>query len=114
MNSTPVDGVHDHLLRETQSVPNSISARFSFRSEVTITVPLWFALVVCFATLMMVLLGLGFLYAVILMEPAIISIDEILSRTDTVVKSMVTSSVGAIAHGDELVRWAWFAFNYRV
>jgi hypothetical protein len=109
MSGVSFDGGLDPLLRSSHPVPIRDSSKFSFRSDITITLPFWFVLVVCFAILLVVFLGFGLLYAVILAEPAIISIEKILSRTDILVKSMVASSVGAIANGNELIRSASLA-----
>ena len=109
MSAVEQEEVLDPLLPGARSVAHRDSSKFSLRSNVTITVPLWFVFVVCFAVLMMVLLGLGFLYAVVLAEPAVVTIGEILSHSDVLVKSMVASSVHAIANGNELVRFASFA-----
>jgi hypothetical protein len=104
MSGYDVDGVLNPLLPAARSVSQRHSSGFSLWSDVTITVPFWFVLVVCFAVLMMVFLSLGFLYAVLLAEPAIVTIADILSHTDTVVKSMVASSAAAITSGNQLVR----------
>ena len=111
MSGIAIDGVLDPLLRGAQSVPRRVPPRFSFRSDVTITLPFWFVIVICFQILLVVFLSLGFLYAFILVQPAIITIDDILSRTDVVVKSMVASSIGAIANGNELVRSHCFTWD---
>ena len=111
MSGIAVDGVLDPLLQRAQSVPHCAPPRFSFRSDVTITLPFWFVIVICFQILLVVFLSLGFLYAFILVQPAIITIDDILSRTDVVVKSMVVSSIGAIANGNELVRSHRFTWD---
>ena len=113
MNTIEVDRDLNPLLPDATSAPHRDSHSFGLRSSVTITVPFWFVLVVCFAVLMMVFLSLGFLYAVLLAEPAIITIADILSHTDTVVKNMVASSAEAIASGNELVRSAT-VFLYQV
>ena len=104
MSGYDVDGVLNPLLPAARSAPQRHSSGFSLWSDVTITVPFWFVLVVCFAFLMMVFLSLGFLCAVLLAEPAIVTIADILSHTDTVVKSMVVSSSAAITSGNQLVR----------
>lgn len=109
MRAIENEEVLDPLLPGAQATSNRNSSRFSLRSNVTITVPLWFVFVVCFAVLMMVILGTGFLYAVVMAEPAVITIGEILSHSDVLVKSMVASSVNAIANGNELVRSATFS-----
>ncbi len=109
MRAIENEEVLDPLLPGAQATSNRNSSRFSLRSNVTITVPLWFVFVVCFAVLMMVILGTGFLYAVVMAEPAVITIGEILSHSDVLVKSMVASSVNAIANGNELVRFATFS-----
>jgi hypothetical protein len=110
MSAVDADGVLNPLLSAAATAPRSDSPAFGLRSDVSITVPFWFVLVVCFTALMMVFLSLGFLYAALLAEPAIITISGILSQTDTVVKSMVASSAGAISSGHELVRSAMFFF----
>jgi hypothetical protein len=104
MTTIEVEELIAPLLPQPQHESNDESSTFGLFSNVTITVPFWFVLIVCFAVLMMVLLGFGFLYAVVLAQPAVVTISEILTHTDVVVKSMVASSAGAIANGHELVR----------
>jgi hypothetical protein len=120
MTTIEVEELIAPLLPQPQHESNDESSTFGLFSNVTITVPFWFVIIVCFAVLMMVLLGFGFLYAVVLAQPAIVTISEILTHTDVVVKSMVASSAGAIANGNELVRSVkvdcddLFACNYFV
>jgi hypothetical protein len=104
MTTIEVEELIAPLLPQPQHESNDESSRFGLFSNVTITVPFWFVLIVCFSVLMMVMLGFGFLYAVVLAQPAVVTISEILTHTDVVVKSMVASSAGAIANGHELVR----------
>jgi len=108
MSAVEHEEVLDPLLPGARSVAHRDS-KFNLRSNVTITVTLWYVFVVCFVVLMMVLLGLGFLYAVDLAEPAVVIIGEILSHSDVLVKLMVVLSVNAIDNGNELVRFATFA-----
>ena len=103
MSTIEVEELIAPLLPLPQHEANE-SSGFGLFSNVTFTVPFWFVLVVCFAVLMMVMLGFGFLYAVVLAQPAVITISQVLTHTDGVVKSMVASSAAAIANGNELVR----------
>jgi hypothetical protein len=112
MNAIADQGLLNPLLPVAPAAPQRHSSAFGLRSDVTIIVPFWFVLVVCFAAVMMVFLSLGFLYAVLLAEPAIVTISDILSHTDTVVKSMVASSAGAISSGNALVRSAIIFLHY--
>ncbi len=113
MSTFEVEELIAPLLPQPQHEANDESSRFGLFSNVTITVPFWFVLVVCLAVLMMVMLGFGFLYAAVLAQPAIITISEVLAHTDLVVKSMVASSAGAIANGNELVRSVKFDCDYK-